>query len=765
MVYRFAGCELNERLYQLRREGALVAVEPKVFSVLAYLVQHHDRVVSKDELLEKLWPGQVVGEAALSRCIGAARKAVGDDGDRQAVIETQHGRGYRFVATVTEQREALMGNALPDGTTSITVTSNDQSNAVLFEPLPLPTGQEPNEHAVKIVPVPVEVTPPVSPAPVPTEETPSRRVSRVQRKGVILALSLLLIAGAIVATRFLFFPIPHTQHPAPSTQSPPLPDKPSIIVLPFTNLSGDPSQEYFSDGFTDEVTTALSRIPQLFIIARQSAFTYKGKQATVQDISREMGVRYVLEGSVQRAKEQLRIIVQLSDATTGEQVWAERYDRPVTDIFALQDDIVQKIVTTLKLQLPLLQLGRIVRQGTNNLEAYDYFLRGQGNYFRYTKEANAQARQMYEKAIALDPQYAEAYVWLGRAYNMEWGFRWSQDPKTLERALSLMHQALALDESLPRAHSFLGSIYADQHQYDQAIAAGERAIVLDPNEAGSYASQADTLLSAGRPEDAEQMLLQAMRLNPRHLANYPAALGTAYNLTGRYTEAISALKDALNRNPRFPFAYLDLATSYLQQWASQQEADTQALQQSQAAAQRALALADASPVISSLGHSLLGYGYLWQKQYEPARAELERAITLYPNSVIGYALLADALSRVGKPDEGLRMVAEALQRQPRVVDSHLALVGSAYYWAGKPEEAIAPLKQYLNRYPNILGPHLHLAAVYSELGKDAEARTEAATVLRINPKFSLEVHKERAPIKDPAMLERHIATLRKAGLK
>ncbi|NOT56904.1 MAG: tetratricopeptide repeat protein [Deltaproteobacteria bacterium] len=765
MRYHFADCELDPRLYQLHREGTPIAVEPKVFDVLVYLLHHRDQVVSKDELLDKVWPGQVVSETALSRRIAAARRAVGDDGTKQEIIETHHGRGFRFIASVIELTEVATTSLASDGS-SVSVTTNGQSREALFDPLPLPTEHEANEHAVSIAPASVTVPPAVAPAPVGTEEVPPHRVGRAHRsRFMTLAAILFLIVTTIGVVRYWPFPFPDTRPPTPSTQSLPLPDKPSIIVLPFTNLSGDSSQEYFSDGFTDELITDLSRIPQLFIIARQSAFTYKGKQTKVQDISREMGVRYVLEGSVQRTKEQLRVLVQLSDATTGEQVWAERYDRPMQDLFALQDDIVQKIVTTLKLQLPLLELGRIVHKGTNNLEAYDYFLRGQGYYFRYTKEASAQARQMYEKAIALDPPYADAYVWLGRAYNVEWGFRWNQDPKILERALALMHQALAIDDSLPRAHSFLGTIYADQQQYDQAIAAGERAIALDPNEAGSYASHGQVLLNAGRPEEAEKTLRQAMRLNPRSLANYPAALGTAYNLMGRYTEAISALKDALNRNPRHQSAYIDLATSYLQQWVSQQEENTQTLPQALAAAQRALALADTSPLLSSFGHVLLGYVYLLQKQYEPARTELEQAIANHPNSALGHAVLADLFGRVGKPDEALRMAEEALRRKPAMVDTHLAFVGSAYYFAGKPEEAIVPLKQYLSRYPNILGPHLALAAAYSELGKDSEAQAEVAEVLRINPNFSLEVHKERAPIKDPATLARVIAALRKAGLK
>ena len=209
-------------------------------------------------------------------------------------------------------------------------------------------------------------------------------------------------------------------------------------------------------------------------------------------------------------------------------------------------------------------------------------------------------------------------------------------------------------------------------------------------------------------------------------------------------------------------AHFILALSYLGQWASQQSVDAQTLERALGATQRVIALNDSF----SAGHGVLGAVYLWQKQYEPAMVEMEQAIALEPNNGTNYAGLAQVLSRVGRSEEAIGMVEQALRRKPRgAADQHLYPVGAVYYLAGQPEEAIAPLRQYLNRYPNILGPHLTLAAVYSELGRAAEARAEAAEVLRINPQFSLEVHRQREPIKDPALLERQLAALRKAGLK
>jgi adenylate cyclase len=541
----------------------------------------------------------------------------------------------------------------------------------------------------------------------------------------------------------------------------PLPDKPSLIVLPFVNLSNDAEQEYFSDGITEDLISDLSKISSLFVISRHSTFTYKGKATKVQDLSREMGVRYVLEGSVRKAGERVRITVQLIDATTDRHLWAERYDRSLTDIFALQDEIVQKIVTTLKLQLTLQEQGWIMRKHTDNLEAYDAFLRGVEYFWRDTKEANAQARQMLEKAVALDPQYAEAYAELGRTYYREWIWRWSVDPQALERALALAQKAVALDDSLPAAHTLLSLGYARKQQYAHAITEGERAITLDPNNADSFAFQAEVLNVAGRPEEALRRVEQARRFNPHYPSYYLIQLGWAYSLIGRYAEAVATLKEAISRSPTHVGALFWLAFSYVSQWAFQQNPDAQALEEALAVAQRVIALNATVP----WGHVGLGTVYLWQKQYEQAITEGERAIALDPNMALSYAFLAETLSRGGRSEEAIKRVEQALHLKPHIADQHLSSVGVAFYLAGKPEEASASLKQYLSRYPNVLGAHLTLAAVYSELGKEAEARAEAAEVLRLNPQFSLEVHKERAPIKEPATLERHIAALSKAGLK
>jgi adenylate cyclase len=297
------------------------------------------------------------------------------------------------------------------------------------------------------------------------------------------------------------------------------------------------------------------------VIARNSAFTYKGKAVKVQDVGKELGVQYVLEGSVRKTDNQVRVTAQLIDATTDAHLWAARYDRPLKDIFALQDEIVQKIVTTLKLQLTLREQGYLVRKTTDNLEAYDAYLRGLEAFNRYNKEALTQARQLFEQAITLDPQYAEAYARLSRTLSTEGTF-WKQGPQTLERALVVAQQAVALDDSLPGAYEVLAFAYTYKKQYEQAITAAKRAIALAPNNAEGYANLGHTLLFAGRPEEVISLMEQAMRFNPRYPVHYLSFLGMAYGLARRYEEALAALQSATLRNPDYSPPRLHLLVSY-----------------------------------------------------------------------------------------------------------------------------------------------------------------------------------------------------------
>jgi adenylate cyclase len=411
------------------------------------------------------------------------------------------------------------------------------------------------------------VIPPHPDLPPQGGKEPKNRRPGIAHRAWVIAAGLALIVGVLVTVRYLSPPTLSPQSSSLVTQeaqppSLPLPDKPSIAVLPFVNMSDDPEQEYFSDGITEDLITDLSKISGLFVIARNSTFFYKGKAVKVADISRELGVRYVREGSVRKAGDQVRITAQLVDATTGNQLWAERYDRPLKDIFALQDEIRQKIVTTLKLQLTLWEQGFLTHKSTDSPEAYDAFLRGIAHYWRFTREANVQARQMWERAIELDPQYAEAYAYLGRTYTWEWSLQWNQDPQALEQAFALAQKAVALDESMPSAHQLLGQVYLFQRQHQQAVAEAERAVALAPTDAEGYLWLGWILNYAGRPEEGITKLGQAMRLNPQYPANYSLGLGQGYRVLGRYEEAIAAFKKALGRNSNLPAAYLGLAATY-----------------------------------------------------------------------------------------------------------------------------------------------------------------------------------------------------------
>jgi adenylate cyclase len=342
----------------------------------------------------------------------------------------------------------------------------------------------------------------------------------------------------------------------------PLPEKPSIAVLPFTNMSGDPEQEYFSDGLTDDLITALSQYRGLFVISRNSVFTYKGQAVKSEQVRKELGVRYMLEGSVRKAGKRVRITAQLIETTTGGHQWAERYDRELKDIFTLQDEITQQIVSALDVKFEQIEQERALRKDTANLNAFDYNWRGWWYYQRFTKEDNEQARRMFEKAIELEPKFAHAYAGLGFTFYEQWASQWSQDPQSLERAFELAKKAIAFDDSRSTAYTLLSHVYLWRKQHAQAIAEQERAIALNPNDADGYADLAETLVWAGKPSEALGLVEKAMRLNPHYPVDYLVILGFAYSMMERYEEAKAELKRALTRSPDHYGIHLMLAIIY-----------------------------------------------------------------------------------------------------------------------------------------------------------------------------------------------------------
>jgi len=328
----------------------------------------------------------------------------------------------------------------------------------------------------------------------------------------------------------------------------PLPDKPSIAVLPFNNLSGDPEQEYFSDGITEQIITGLSKISSLFVVARNSTFTYKGKPVKVQQVSEELGVRYVLEGSVQKSGDRVRINAQLIDAIKGNHLWSETYDRELKDIFAVQDNITQKILAALQVKLTHGEQARLWARGTENLQAYLKYLQSLEKWLQMNKESNALARQLAEEAVALDPDYALAYVRLAATHILDVLLGSSKSPKdSMKQAIALNKKALALDDSLPDAHSQLGFLYTMTRQHDKGVAEARRGVELEPNSAGAHRLLGLTLNLSGRPEEAIPVFKKAIRLEPFTPGIYYHNLGAAYRDAGQCDEAISAYEEALRR--------------------------------------------------------------------------------------------------------------------------------------------------------------------------------------------------------------------------
>ena len=342
----------------------------------------------------------------------------------------------------------------------------------------------------------------------------------------------------------------------------PLPDKPSIAVLPFVNMSDDPKQEFFSDGMTEEIITALSKSPYLFVIARQSTFAYKGKPVKVKQVSEELGVRYVLEGSVRRSGEKVRITAQLIDAMTGYHLWAERYDRDLKEIFALQDEITMKILQSVRVKLTD---GEQELRGKppRNLEAYLKLLQAQEYNQRFNIEGNVIGKQLSEEAIALDPEFASAYHLLATAHMMDVWLGSSKSPEeSLDKAVELTQKAISLDPKDPRHYGLIGYLYAMKRDYDKAIAEGEKAVALDPGGADAHAWLGQSLNFAGKPKEAIPLFEKAIRLNPFGPTWYFFDFGMSYQMMGQYQEAIAQFKKALRLAPNNILAHLSLASAY-----------------------------------------------------------------------------------------------------------------------------------------------------------------------------------------------------------
>ncbi len=365
-----------------------------------------------------------------------------------------------------------------------------------------------------------------------------------QRAALVTAAGAVVAVVAVAAWDLYLRPAPPPAEVA-SGEAPALelPDMPSIAVLPFENLSGDPEQEYFSDGLTNDIITDLAKFRELFVIASNSTFTYKGKAVKVEEVSRDLGVRYVLEGSVQRAEGRVRINAQLIDATTGQHLWAERYDRDADNLFAVQDEIVETITSTLAVKVDATERERALRKDTESLEAYDYYLQGRDRFPAWSKEENAQAKRYFEKAIELDPRFSRAYTYLAGLHVNDWRWGWSDAPEDSRRlSLEFAQRASALDPTDSRSHWILGIVYLQERQFDRAMAEYERALALNPNDVDFRMEMAEALVFVGRHEEGIELMKRTMRLNPIYPDWYLWDLGWAYYFMGRYEEALAEMK-------------------------------------------------------------------------------------------------------------------------------------------------------------------------------------------------------------------------------
>ena len=342
-----------------------------------------------------------------------------------------------------------------------------------------------------------------------------------------------------------------------------LPDNPSVAVLPFKNLSGDPRQEFFSDGFTEDITTTLAKIPRMFVISRESSFTFKGKSLQIQEIGRELGVRYVLEGSIQKFGDQIRITAQLIDATNGHHLWAEKYDRELKDIFAMKDEITMKIATVLQVKLTD---GEMANWGpeTESFEAYIKAMQSWEHFRAFTPDGNILSRQKAKEALDLDPNYSSATEMFAWTLLMDGFFGTSKTPeKSIEQAFELAQKVLDRGDSDAGAHFLIGYAYSRKGQFDKAISELEIARDLFPNNAEINAGLGSVLNEAGKPEEAISVLKNAIRLNPIPPGWYLGRLGDAYRLTRQYEKAVHKYKEAIQLEPDDMISHLNLALCYV----------------------------------------------------------------------------------------------------------------------------------------------------------------------------------------------------------
>jgi adenylate cyclase len=386
------------------------------------------------------------------------------------------------------------------------------------------------------------------------------------RHGTVLASAIFLLVAIVGAGVWNFYWRPPKSEPSSKEKMAlPLPDLPSIAVLPFVNMSEDTKQEFLCDAITENIITALSKVPRLFVIARNSTFTYKGKPVKVKQVSEELGVQYVLEGSVQRSADRIRITAQLIDALTGHHLWAERYDRDMADLFALQDEIAMNILTATQVKLTEGQTFRAIPNAGDkpDLNCFLKIMEAKGLAQRANIEDTNVARRIAGEAIEICPETQKPYSLMASIHMLDYWFGTSKSPQeSIKIAIELAQKSLAVDDTRAEVHALLGYLYCLRKEWDKAIAEGEKGVALNPSGADIKYWYAATLTYAGRPEEAIMLFEKAIRLNPFGPSRYFLGYGHALRVVGRFEEAVSAYKKAIQREPNSFFAHLNLAGTY-----------------------------------------------------------------------------------------------------------------------------------------------------------------------------------------------------------
>jgi len=384
-----------------------------------------------------------------------------------------------------------------------------------------------------------------------------------QKPVSILVAILIVVAAAFVVWRLYFRPTPPLEVASKEKMAFQLPDKPSVAVLPFTNMSGDPKEDYFGDGIAEEIITALSKTPKLFVISRNSTFVYKGKPVSIKEVAEALGVQYVLEGSVRKTGNKVRITAQLIDALSGRHLWAERYDRDLKDIFAIQDEISLKITSVLNVKLSDGEIALLLGKGTKNLEAYLKMIQARELFINVNKENNAQAKKIFEEVIMVDPGYAMAYALLAISYFYDVILGASQSPReSIARGIELAQKSISLDNKISFPHGALCGLYYLKNDYDKAVSEAEIGVALEPNSAYSYNFLGHALNYSSRYSEAISAFEKTIRLDP--IPPYVTLNGLAHSLrmVGRYEEAVTIFKKLLQKLPDNLQGQMGLTATY-----------------------------------------------------------------------------------------------------------------------------------------------------------------------------------------------------------